>query len=132
MADWATISAGDSFDDDLGGGLEGYGVEFRRARIFASGSFENNVFFKAQYDLAGGDADFKDMYIGMKKSRHSGTLKDHNHHHSFQQAVIKPPADKTGGPGKQNFFRLSVLSHPGNWFDSLRLSISGGRRQGSG
>ncbi|MBA2880985.1 phosphate-selective porin OprO/OprP [Desulfosalsimonas propionicica] len=75
MADWASISADDSFDDDLGGGLDGDGVEFRRARLFASGSFENNVFFKAQYDFAGGDADFKDMYIGMKKVPALGNIK---------------------------------------------------------
>ncbi|MFO7861241.1 MAG: porin [Desulfosalsimonas sp.] len=75
MADWASISADDSFDDDLGGGLDGDGVEFRRARLFASGSFENNVFFKAQYDFGGGDADFKDMYIGMKKIPAIGNIK---------------------------------------------------------
>ncbi|MFO7930005.1 MAG: porin [Desulfosalsimonas sp.] len=69
MADWASISADDSFDDSLDSDddLDGDGWEFRRARLFASGSFENNVFFKAQYDFGGGDASFKDMYIGMKK-----------------------------------------------------------------
>ncbi|MFP3980338.1 MAG: OprO/OprP family phosphate-selective porin [Desulfobacterales bacterium] len=75
MADWASISADDSFDEDLGGGrLDGDGVEFRRARLFASGSFENNVFFKAQYDFSGGTS-FKDMYIGMKKVPALGNIK---------------------------------------------------------
>ncbi len=75
MADWASISTDDSFDDDLGGGLHGDGVEYRRARLFASGSFENNVFFKAQYDFAGGDAEFKCMYIGMQKVPALGNIK---------------------------------------------------------
>lgn len=55
MVDWAS------------GGLGGDGVEFRRARLFASGSFENDVFFKAEYDFAGGKAEFNDVYISMKK-----------------------------------------------------------------
>jgi phosphate-selective porin OprO/OprP len=40
------------------------GVEFRRARLFFEGTVYDNVIFKAQYDFAGGDADFKDVYMG--------------------------------------------------------------------
>ena len=45
---------------------DGDGFEFRRARLFFSGTVYERVEFKAQYDFAGGDADFKDVWIGLK------------------------------------------------------------------
>lgn len=60
QSDW-TFADGDVF------GLED-GNEFRRARLFFSGTVYGNVEFKAQYDFAGGDADFKDVYLGIKKT----------------------------------------------------------------
>ncbi|MDA8019417.1 MAG: porin [Thermoanaerobaculia bacterium] len=42
------------------------GFEFRRARLFFSGTVYNRIEFKAQYDFAGGDADFKDVWLGIK------------------------------------------------------------------
>jgi phosphate-selective porin OprO/OprP len=48
---------GDDFDD---------GTEFRRARLYFSGNIYEDIDFKVQYDFAGGDADFKDVYLGMK------------------------------------------------------------------
>jgi phosphate-selective porin OprO/OprP len=51
------FSEGDpSYDDDDG-------VEFRRARIGFSGTLYELVDFKAEYDFAGGDADFTDVYM---------------------------------------------------------------------
>ncbi|MDH3284110.1 MAG: porin, partial [Acidobacteriota bacterium] len=41
------------------------GNEFRRARLFVSGTIYEKVEFKVQYDFAGGDADFKDLYVGI-------------------------------------------------------------------
>jgi phosphate-selective porin OprO/OprP len=41
------------------------GFEIRRARLFFEGLIYERVKFKAQYDFAGGDADFKDVYIGL-------------------------------------------------------------------
>ncbi len=41
------------------------GNEFRRARLFVSGTIYEKVEFKMQYDFAGGDADFKDLYVGL-------------------------------------------------------------------
>jgi phosphate-selective porin OprO/OprP len=41
------------------------GVEFRRARLYIQGEIYEHVEFKAQYDFAGGDADFKDVYLGL-------------------------------------------------------------------
>ena len=47
---------GEDFEDD---------AEFRRARLYVSGEIYENTFFKAQYDFAGGDAAFKDVYLGL-------------------------------------------------------------------
>jgi len=54
--------------------LKGDGVEFRRARIQMSGTLWENFLFKAQYDFAGSDADFTDVYLGVKNIPVVGTL----------------------------------------------------------
>jgi phosphate-selective porin OprO/OprP len=46
--------------------LKGDGVEFRRARLSISGTLWENYLFKAQYDFAGSDADFTDVYLGIQ------------------------------------------------------------------
>ncbi|MCH7550042.1 MAG: hypothetical protein IH969_11010, partial [Candidatus Krumholzibacteriota bacterium] len=43
------------------------GTFFRRARLYSAGDIYHNVFYKIQFDFAGGDADFKDVFIGVKK-----------------------------------------------------------------
>jgi len=43
------------------------GVEFRRARIYLSGELWENIEFKIQFDFAGGDADFRDVYVGVNE-----------------------------------------------------------------
>jgi len=48
---------GETFDD---------GTEFRRARIYFEGAIYDNIEFKVQYDFAGGDADFKDVFLGFE------------------------------------------------------------------
>jgi phosphate-selective porin OprO/OprP len=55
--DWTWITGDDPFDSTDG-------VEFRRARVGVSGTLYDFVDFKAEYDFAGGDADFADVYIG--------------------------------------------------------------------
>ena len=55
-------------DCDPGLACEGDGFEFRRARLFFSGTIYDRVEFKANYDFAGGDADFKDVWIALKTS----------------------------------------------------------------
>ncbi len=42
-------------------------VEFRRARIYLAGTIYERVIFKSEYDFTGGDADFKDVYLGLTK-----------------------------------------------------------------
>jgi len=55
-------------DDDLKFAMPSItdGTRFRRARLFSSGTIYHNVIYKAQFDFAGGDAKFKDMYMGVK------------------------------------------------------------------
>ncbi len=57
---------GDMFDD---------GSEFRRARLYFSGTVYEDIIFKAQYDFAGSDVDIKDLYVGLKDLPILGTLK---------------------------------------------------------
>jgi phosphate-selective porin OprO/OprP len=65
MMDWARIDADDDVatffnEPDLDGGT---GTEFRRARLYVSGTLYERIGFKAQYDFAGSDADLKDAYM---------------------------------------------------------------------
>ncbi len=73
QADFATIHTDSDLDDAVPRG-DGEGTEFRRARLYMSGEMYDRVIFKAQYDFAGGDADFKDVYIGMKNLGPVGTV----------------------------------------------------------
>ena len=70
MTDFAFWTSKDSHIEDLvndGDDLEDW-TEFRRARLFTSGKlYSNTVIYKAQYDFAEGDGDFKDVYIGFPK-----------------------------------------------------------------
>jgi phosphate-selective porin OprO/OprP len=63
QTDWTWIEGDDPLNARFGD-LED-GTEFRRARLFVSGTLYQHVIFKTQYDFAGGDADFKDVYIGL-------------------------------------------------------------------
>ncbi len=64
------IQADYHFEDcDPGLDCDGDGFEFRRARLFFSGTIYERVEFKAQYDFAGGDADFKDVWIALKTGK---------------------------------------------------------------
>ena len=73
MADtaWMTENAG---LNERFGELED-NAEFRRARLYMSGTFLDHYIFKAQYDFAGGDANFKDVYLGYKGIPYLGTVK---------------------------------------------------------
>ena len=79
-----------SADDELKTPAAGYeneafefsdGSEFRRARFFAKGTLYDTIDFKAQYDFAGGDADFKDVY--MQTDLGFGTLRAGNFFEPF-------------------------------------------------
>jgi phosphate-selective porin OprO/OprP len=72
--DWAAIEPDSDLERSFPG-LEGTGAEFRRARIYFSGTIYDSVDFKAQYDFAGGDADFKDVWLGLRKVPGIGHLR---------------------------------------------------------
>jgi len=61
--DWAFFDLDDDLDDQVGEFEDG--AEFRRARLYVSGTIYQNIEFKAQYDFAGGEVDFKDVYLGL-------------------------------------------------------------------
>jgi phosphate-selective porin OprO/OprP len=65
QADFASISADNDIEDAFTSDFQGHGTEFRRARLFVSGTLYDDIIFKAQYDFAGGDADFNDMWLGL-------------------------------------------------------------------
>lgn len=71
--DAAAIGASDAVDEMFA--VSGTGAEFRRARLFVSGTLFENLLFKAQYDFADSDTTkFKDVYIGYQNIPYLGTL----------------------------------------------------------
>ncbi len=72
MNDWVFNSP----DDSLGAAMPGItdGTKFRRVRLYTSGVVYHNVVYKAQFDFAGGDADFKDVYVGVRGIPVLGTV----------------------------------------------------------
>ena len=63
MNDYAWFDADSNAEDYYGNSAFQSGTEFRRARLYVAGTIYGNVGFKAEYDFAGGDADFKDVYV---------------------------------------------------------------------
>ncbi len=51
------------------------GADFRRARFVIGGRIYERVEFKAEYDFAGGDADFRDVYLGLVELPWVGNLR---------------------------------------------------------
>jgi phosphate-selective porin OprO/OprP len=75
MVDHAYLFQNDELDTNFGPLVTKSGTEFRRARLFLSGTVYDNVEFKFQIDFAGGDVAFKDMYIGLKALPGVGTVR---------------------------------------------------------
>jgi phosphate-selective porin OprO/OprP len=61
--DWAWHSLDDDLEAEVGPADDG--TEFRRARIALAGTAYGNFEYKAEYDFAGGESAFKDVYLGM-------------------------------------------------------------------
>lgn len=61
FVDYTFASTGDNYPLS-----RGEGVEFRTARLYVEGKLASGIFFKSQFDFAGQDADFKDVFLGMK------------------------------------------------------------------
>jgi len=76
QSDWAMVELNDRLEGPIGG--EGHGTEFRRARLFFSGTVYERLIFKVQYEFANtgdGKTDFKDAYIGLEGLGPVGTVK---------------------------------------------------------
>lgn len=71
--DWAWFRQDDRLTRAFGNSQDG--TEFRRARLFLSGLLYDTVSFKAEYDFAGGDSDFKDVYMAMSDVPVVGTIR---------------------------------------------------------
>jgi phosphate-selective porin OprO/OprP len=73
MVDWAWFDV----DQSIETATEEHksSTEFRRARLYLAGEIYESVIFKAQYDFAGGDADFSDVYVGLKGLGPLGTVR---------------------------------------------------------
>ena len=69
---WENVFYG---DDKFSGKQVEDGDVFRRSRIYLSGLVQERYDFKMQYDFAGGDADFKDVYFGIKDVPVFGNLR---------------------------------------------------------
>jgi phosphate-selective porin OprO/OprP len=80
MNDWGWFSEDNDVKRAIGDQVDG--TEFRRARMYTSGTIYKNIAFKAQYDFASGSAEgagevkgrpaFKDVYIELKKIPYLG------------------------------------------------------------
>ncbi len=75
MNDWIWNSPEDTIEAAFGSDHFQDGTEFRRARLYVSGQVYDNVIFKAQYDFAGAEVTFKDVYMGIRKIPGVGTVK---------------------------------------------------------
>ncbi len=63
--DFAVVNESRNLESLIGG--VGTGTEFRRARIMFEGSMYEYAIFKAEYDFAEGEPDFKDVWAGLQK-----------------------------------------------------------------
>jgi len=73
--DWAAAFSSDELVDDFAGlSSTDTGTSLRRARLLLGGTIYQSLFFKGEYDFAGGDADFRDVLIGINGLPGVGTL----------------------------------------------------------
>jgi phosphate-selective porin OprO/OprP len=72
QADFAFFSEDEDVKSDVGE-VEN-GAEFRRARLHVGGTIYERVTFQAEYDFAGGEAEFKDVYMGLLDLPYVGDL----------------------------------------------------------
>ena len=65
--DWNISDPGGAVKEEFGIRGTPTGVEFRRARLSMAGLLYGIIDYKIEYDFAEGNADAKDVYMGMKK-----------------------------------------------------------------
>lgn len=124
MSDWAFFSADEDIEEIAGPMKDG--GEFRRARLYVSGTIYDKVEFKAQYDFAGGDADFKDVYIGIKKIAGGAGLRVGHFKEPFSLEELTSskyitfmerslPIEALGVPSRNTGFALHQASNRLSW-----------------
>jgi phosphate-selective porin OprO/OprP len=64
--DWSFVSEDDEIKSTLGSQEDG--TEFRAARLYLSGVFNEVIEFKIQNDFAKGAVEFKDVFMGLKRT----------------------------------------------------------------
>jgi phosphate-selective porin OprO/OprP len=75
MNDWTMYDTDEDIRDSVNDGESiGNGTEFRRARLYIQGDIYQNIQFKAEYDFAGSEVAFKDVYIQLKEVPFFGSL----------------------------------------------------------
>ncbi len=72
--EWAYFEEGEGLERRIGENFMN-DSEVRRARIYMAGTFYDNVKLKMQYEFAGGDVDFKDVYIELNNLPYVGNLR---------------------------------------------------------
>ncbi|HEX9700914.1 MAG TPA: porin [Acidobacteriota bacterium] len=71
--DWTFWGDDSEIAAAVGGPIED-GTEFRRARIFVEGYVYERIEYKAQFDFAGGEVAFKDVYFGIRHDKYGFRL----------------------------------------------------------
>ncbi len=114
------------------------GVEFRRARFYLSGRIYRNIHFKAQYDFAGGNPEFKDVWISLSGIPFAGTLKAGHFKEPFSLdeltsskylTFMERALPNTFAPSRNTGFQLS--DHPKTLGGRLTWAIGLFREAGS-
>jgi len=122
------------------------GAEFRRARLYISGDIYDSVEFKAQYDFAGGDADFKDVYLALNDIPTVGQLKIGHFKEPFsleeltsskyitfmERALpnVFSPSRNTGVQLMNNFFDGRMTAAAGFFYDADGYGEAGDEDRG--
>ncbi|MFH2205060.1 MAG: porin [Elusimicrobiota bacterium] len=70
--DWAFMSEDDALERRFGNFDDG--VQFRRARLYLSGTLYRRIIFKTAFNFNAGAAEYKDLFIGIKDLPYAGTF----------------------------------------------------------
>ena len=65
QSDWGVVAADRRVARSLDVARTETGTEFRRARLYISGTIYDTLGFKAQYDFADGEPEFQDVYLSI-------------------------------------------------------------------
>ena len=92
--DTAAIGESSAIEESIG--ERGFGTEFRRARLYFSGTAYEQLFFKVQYDFAGDEPTrFKDVYLGLMKLPKVGNVRVGHYKEPFSLEQLTSGNDTT-------------------------------------